>query len=1111
MRTVRQMQIVLAAGIAAMVGLAGHAYAANQNNPAGEEFFEKQIRPVLSEHCFSCHSAHAKSLKGQLRLDSWAGMQRGGESGRPAVVADSPDKSQLLIAIRYTDTGTADRDPLRMPPAKAGHSQKLPDSVIADFQQWIEAGAPHPKSFDEPPKEIASGQSNDPSEHWAFKKPVEPAVPTVKDAGWVKDPIDNFILAKLEEKRLTPSAPADRRTLIRRAYFDLIGLPPSPQEVADFQNDSSPDAFAKIVDHLLASPRYGERWGRYWLDIARYADTKGYVFQEERKYPYAYTYRDWVIKAFNDDLPYDRFLIDQIAADQLNLPEKDKGDLAAMGFLTLGRRFLNNKPDIIDDRLDVAFRGTMAMTIGCARCHDHKFDPIPTKDYYSLYAVFNNSVEPTNLPLIGEPEETPAYVAFKKELDKRQAAHDTYVKEKLQETLADLRSPNVIAAYLMAATTPDTRQAKTDGKVQINRFLVARWRAFLKEKADEKDSVFALWRKYASIPDNKFAEKAGEIAADSSDKINPLVSEEFEKSAPQSLSDVAKCYAELLVRYDKPDKLEDANAEQLRQVLRGEDSPAKLPAGVNTDRLLRRDFRDHATQLQKRIDEFKASNPAAPPRAMVLDDSTTIEPQRVFMRGNPNNVGAPVKAHFLSVVDGPNPPLFKHGSGRLEMARAIASKDNPLTARVMVNRIWLHHFGRGIVHTPSDFGMRADPPTHPELLDWLAIRFMKDGWSIKAMHRLIMLSSVYQESSLASDESLKIDPTNDLLSHMNRQRLDFEAMRDSLIWVTGKMDKTMGGRSVDITVDPSPRRRTVYAFIDRQNLPGLFRNFDYASPDATSPRRFSTTVPQQALFMLNSPFMIEQVRSVLARPEIAEQKAADARIGKLYQLLFERAPTPEEVTLGRTFVDSEATHETPVVWQYGYGQYDAAAQRVTSFTALPHFTGRVWQGGPTLPDGKIGYASLTSDGGHPGDDARHAVIRRWTSPIDGSVRISGTIARPDARGDGVHAVIVSSRLGEIASWNVLHGEAETSISSVAVKKGDQIDFVVDCRGNPQYDSFTWAPVIHANSNVTTAGTDGPEQWSAAAQFSGNEKAKALSPWEKYVQVLMESNEFVFID
>src|SRR3954469_9379610 len=350
------------------------------------DFFETKVRPVFLDKCYNCHDGSGtNAIKGSFTLDTREGLLRGGESGKPAVVPGKPDESPLIKAVKWTDAK------FRMPP-KAGH--RLTAEQVADLEKWVQLGAPDPRTGPLLATPAAKAKT-----HWAFQKPKEPSVPAVKKADWVKSPIDAFVLARLEQKGLSPAPQADKRTLIRRATFDLTGLPPTPDEVAAFESDSSPDAFAKVVDRLLASPRYGERWGRFWLDVARYADTKGYVFEEEGRYPYSYTYRDWVIQSLNEDLPYDQFLVQQIAADRLDLKD-DKRPLAALGFLTLGRRFLNSQPDIIDDRIDVITRGTMAMTVSCARCHDHKYDPIPTADYYSLYGVFASSREPRELPLL---------------------------------------------------------------------------------------------------------------------------------------------------------------------------------------------------------------------------------------------------------------------------------------------------------------------------------------------------------------------------------------------------------------------------------------------------------------------------------------------------------------------------------------------------------------------------------------------------------------------------------------------------------------------------------------------------------------------------------------
>ena len=1106
MKEVRKLMVTLAAGLLGCLA-APAARAADPPPPSKEgiDFFETKIRPVLVKHCYECHSEARKKVKGKLRLDNYEGMLKGGESGKPSVVPGKPDDSYMIFSMTYKDQDTDTHDALLMPPPKNGKPQKLPDSTIDDFRKWIQMGAPYPPGGGAK----ADAGTGDAKKHWAFVPPKDPPAPQVKNEAWTQSPIDHFVLAKLEEKNLHPSRPADKRALIRRAYYDLIGLPPTRQEVDAFEADNSSDAFAKVVDHLLASPHYGERWGRYWLDVARYSDTKGYVFEEERRYPYSYTYRDWVIRAFNEDKPYDQFLVDQIAADRLDLGN-DKHDLAAEGFLTLGRRFLNNLPDIIDDRIDVVCRGTMALTVGCARCHDHKFDPIAQKDYYALYAVFNNSPESHDLPLIENPQPTPEYQRFSKELAVKQASIEQYKQTKLTEHETALRSAPVIASYLLAAQfqgTPREHEFVVKGASRTH-WMTDRWRGLLDRAAHARDSIFATWRAYAAIPAEQFASQSAPVttrlSGDSS--IHPLVAAAF-ASSPVSLKEVAERYGKLLAEADAPAVREDPREESLRLVLRGPDSPTHITA-EDLRHVLTVEEGQHARALKREVEAFQATDPGAPGRAMTLEDAPANAEQHVFVRGNPGNPGPLVKPAFLAVLSGGSPRVFTHGSGRLELARAIASKDNPLTARVMVNRIWMHHFGKAIVRTPSDFGTRSDPPTHPQLLDWLAVRFMENGWSIKKLHRLIMLSATYQQSSEEDPVAEKTDPDNTLLSHFNRQRLDWEATRDSLLFAAGKLDETMGGRPVEIL---DSNRRSVYGFIDRQNLPGVFRAFDFASPDTTSPQRFTTTVPQQALFLMNSPFAVEQAEHVVQRPELAATSDPTQRIVQLYGVLFQRVPTPEEVSLGAQFLASEQRQnaDRPVAWQYGYGQYDEARHSTAAFTPLPHFSGKSWQGGSAMPDAKLGWVQLTASGGHPGNDHQHAAIRRWVSPIDGVIRISGVVSHSETRGDGIRAHVISSRLGELASWNVFHMDAATNLDGIEVKKGDTIDFLVDCRGSVEFDSFAWAPVIKV-AGPEVAGNDGPPTWDAAANFAGPQP-RHLDPWAKYAQVLMESNEFVFVD
>jgi hypothetical protein len=768
---------------------------------------------------------------------------------------------------------------IKMPP-----SGKLKADEIAAITAWVGMGAPWPEAplSEAAVKEAATGAyaiTEGQRKFWSFRPVRTPPLPPVKDRSWAAgSAIDRFILARLEKEGLKPAPPADRRTLIRRATFDLHGLPPTPAEVDAFLADRSPDAWAKVVDRLLASPRYGERWARHWLDVARYADTKGYVFEEDRRYPHAYNYRDWVVRAFNEDLPYDRFVTEQLAADRLPLGD-DKRPLAALGFLTVGRRFLNNPHDIIDDRIDVVTRGFLGLTVSCARCHNHKFDPIPTADYYSLYGVFASSVEP---------------------------------------------APQIIAPKAVADP----------------------------------------WRAHDA-------------------KVQAAVSEEQELVMAQ----VKRLRERLAKGETLPDPVKDG-LQNTREEMRPRDNvlptlEAAFEAGV-PDRL--KTLRDSLASLRK-------TYPPAPERAMTLEDAPQPMTPRIFRRGNPGNPGDEVPRRFLQVLasNGGERTEWKNGSGRLELARAIASKNNPLTARVFVNRVWMQHFGAALVRTPSDFGLQGERPTHPDLLDHLAATFMESGWRVKNLHRRILLSNTYRQSSNTSEKSFRRDPENRLVGRMNRRRLEYEALRDSLLWASGRLDTNkIGGPAEDLWKAPFPTRRTLYGFIDRQNLPGVFRTFDFASPDASSPQRFRTTVPQQALFLLNSPFAAEQARFLARRPEVAKKPDDAARVRTLYRLLFHRAPDADEMAVALRFVKSasgaSAGAATDVAaadpWRHGYGAFDAATGRVTVVHAAAVLERRALAGERGVPGPQTPFRD--ADGDRRASGRRREA--RGDPPLDGAAR-----------------------------------------------------------------------------------------------------------------------------
>jgi hypothetical protein len=714
--------------------------------PAQTQFFENKVRPVLANNCYKCHSQQSEKVKAGLLLDTRDGLLKGGESG-PAIVPGDPEKSLLIKAVRYVDPD------LQMPPK----GQKLSDDQIAALETWIKMGAPDPRVTTVQKDWKDSGKT-----HWAWQRLKKPEVPEVRDSSWPKTPVDNFILAKLEEKDLKPNPSADKRTLIRRATFDLIGLPPTPEEVDDFLKDESPDAFAKVVDRLLASPHYGERWGRHWLDVARYSDTKGQIKRqrEDPFYPFAWTYRDYVIRSFNEDKRYDVFVVEQIAADKVPASRSNPSNLCALGFLTLGDRFMEMQNDILNDRIDVVTKGFLGLTVTCARCHDHKFDPVPTKDYYSLHGIFASSAEPPIEPVITKVNAGPEYA-------------DYYKK-----------------------------------RMDLER---------------EKDAL----------------------------------------------------------------------QEKQRQ-LRGKRTP-------QTVKQLQRETRENRGAIAK----LEMTHPGAPPRAMVLEDVLKPHDSPVFLRGEAENKGPIAPRRFLEVLSGPTRPPFTNGSGRLDLAHAIVSRSNPLTPRVLVNRLWLHHFGEGFVPTPDDLGTMSEQPSHPELVDYLAARFEEEGWSIKKMHRLIMLSSVYQQSSANNPRFAQIDPNNRLLWRANIRRLEFEALRDSLLAIGGDLDLTMYGKPVDLTKEPYSTRRTIYGFIDRQDVADVMVNFDFANPDLPSGRRHETTVPQQALFLMNSPLVVEQAKRLVTLAEFNKCQDDEARIAFLYERIYQRPPNPEEIKLGIEFM-SEA-------------------------------------------------------------------------------------------------------------------------------------------------------------------------------------------------------------
>ncbi len=1076
-------------------------------------FFETHVRPVLVEKCIGCHGDQKQS--GGLRLDSRDAMLKGGDSGA-ALIPGDVSASHMIQAIRY------DGD-LQMPPKK-----ELPDAEKQALIQWVESGAVWPPNV----ASLNSTREDLAKTHWAFQQVTRPDVPAIAaaDRARIRTPIDAFILAKLNDASLQLSDEADRRTLIRRAFYTLTGLPPTAEDVEDFIHDSDPMAYEKLVDRLLASPTHGQHWARHWLDIARYSDTKGYVYaREERFWIHAWSYRDWVVDALNADMPYDRFLLLQLAADQV--PDRTDNDLAAMGFLTLGRRFQGVRRDIIDDRIDVVCRGTMALTVGCARCHDHKYDPIPTADYYSLYGVFDSCRE----KIVPLPDARLQDAAFEAELKKRTDALAALRQERRASTSARVRSR--IGDYLQAQR--ELQKYPEEGFDQILALddllpsFVHRWRDYLRDANLRHDPVFVAWHRYAEIPEGDFAARAADVTQAlhelSAESIHPRVAAAF-AAVPASFSDVIARYTTLLQDIDArwQAELQKAEAqgtvlqampdpadEQLRSLLYGPGSLCEVPDEpvVNTEYDFDSGTCTELWKLQGEVDRLIINAASEPRFATIIEDRDVPSVPRIFKRGNSANKGDDVPRRFLELLSGPERKPFEHGSGRLEMAQAIIDPANPLTPRVIVNRVWAHHFGAGLVTTPGDFGIRAEPPSHPALLDWLTSEFIASGWSLKTLHRMIALSAVYRQSSDGPAETVqlvharRIDPENRLLWHMNVHRLSFEEMRDSMLLVSGQLNQRSGGKPSDLFSKPFPLRRTLYGLVDRQYLPGTLRMFDFANPDLPIPKRSETTVPQQSLFLMNHPLALERARKLAAA--LPGGLNADDQIRTLYRRVLQRDPSAAQLAAAHELLaadvpDQPTASVTAADWSYGFGNYDEAAQRVTNFVPLPHFTGTAWQGGEAWPDAVLGWVQLTAKGGHPGNDRTHASVRRWTAPAAMMITIQSELKHEPAEGDGIRAFIVNSQTGGLQSAKAHQQTLPLNVASLHVMPGDTIDFVVDIGDTLNTDQYLWT------CTISEASTESPRAWNSETDFP-RDGSNQLLPLEQLAQVLLCSNEFLFVD
>ncbi|WP_197356575.1 PSD1 and planctomycete cytochrome C domain-containing protein [Aureliella helgolandensis] len=1102
-------------------GIGGEPFASPPTpSPTGEavDFFEKEIRPILIAHCVECH--RAEDASGGFRADDSLGFQAGGDSG-PAIVPGAPGSSRLIQAVRREGE-------LVMPP-----DEPLAPHQVDALERWVQLGAVWPATA----KPLRPASMQVIKTHWAFQPIADNPPPNVPDPdNWIQTPVDAFVLAQLNKQHIVPSPRADRRTLIRRVTYALTGLPPTPEKVAKFLNDESPQAYEALVEELLASAHYGEHWARHWLDVARYSDTKGYVYaREERNWVHAWGYRDWVIQALNKDMPYDRFLLLQLAADQVVDPHAE--DLLAMGFLTLGRRFLGVQRDIIDDRIDVVCRGMLGLTVSCARCHDHKYDPIPTADYYSLYGVFNSCIE--SLDAIHPPGDKEAEDEV---LEQRKSA----LREALREarTNASNRACNRVADYLFAQSELDKYPANGFDQIfqpeDLLPEFVRSWQRALRHAEQTSDPVFMAWLAFAKLDAADFQAQAvavtQQLAESSPEQCNALVRQAFEQP-PTSFREVCDRYGLLFTEVQAewmkllsaadgqgtqpPSALPNPAAEALRGAVLGKNAACQVPAGgiYNLETYFDSDTVTKLWKLQAEVDRRIMELGGSHRHALTLHDREHPVEPRIFLRGNPLNQGEDVPRRFLQVLSQPTSAPFEQGSGRLELAREIISPENPLTARVAVNRIWASHFGTGLVATPSDFGTRAAPPSHPQLLDWLASQFVEQEWSLKQLHRHIVLSSTFQQASrTANAHAESLDPQNRWLWRMNPQRLSFEEFRDSLLRASLQLDPTLGGAPSELFTPPYMPRRTVYGLVDRQYLPTVLRVFDFANPDLHVPQRNETTVPQQALFFMNHPLILEQAQTLAEQAGGAPE--ATQRVTAMFQHVFQRPPTTAELTTALQFVALEETSTVPTPsntatdWEYGYGRWDRAQRRAVDFSRLPHFTGTAWQGGEHWPDGKLGWAQLTASGGHPGNDRDHAVIRRWTAPRALEIELESHVQHEAAAGDGIRAFIAHSQRGELWSAAFQQESRDFHIDRLEVQPGDQIDFVVDIGEGLNSDQFLWDVRLKelksdpTSSNATAATS--LSEWSSLKDFESS-PPQVLNRWEQLAQILLCSNEFLFVD
>lgn len=910
----------------------------------GIEFFEKKIRPVLSKNCYECHSAQAKKAKAGLLLDRKAGWEMGGENGA-VIVPGKPEESRLLIAIRF------DNNDIKMP--KAG---KLPNRVIKDFEKWIKMGAPDPR--DQPLDEefVHTGPRSKSLEEarkfWSFQPLKDPQPPITRNASLSQDDLDQFVLSKLEDKNLKPAERADNATLLRRIYFDLIGLPPTPEQIDVFLENPSKKALEETIDKLLDTPQYAERWGRHWLDVARYADTTG--GGRNFAFPNAYRYKDWVLDSYREDKPIDHFIRQQIAGDLLpsSSDEEFNDNMIGTTFLALGPHNyeLQDKAllrmEIVDEQLAAVSRAFLGMTIGCARCHDHPFDPLPTSEYYSMAGIFRstNSSRPGNVASFIERDLRDPYEAERKKHDEAaKVLNDKLIT--LETELKVLNGGKAPEPTVNSVKSLDPKKVKGIVVDDTEATLVGSWNksthsatylgaGYRHDGGQNKGEKSAIWK--ANIPKSGVYDVQISYSASSNRSSNVSVTVFTDLEEKTIIVDQRKrppidgTFLSLgkynleegewdVVKINTAGSTGVVIIDAIRLLSESDDRSTLPPIAKKTPKkkdpakeeieAQKKELKEAIAELKKDIEAHKKTAPPKAPKTMSVEEHAEAGDWHIHVRGGIRNLGQKVKRGFIQAAtpegESPKPEIKKGSSGRLELARWVTSAENPLTARVYVNRVWHQLFGRGIAPSTDNFGEMGQRPTHPELLDHLTSDFIDNGWSTKKLIRKILLSSTYQMSSTTNKQSLAADPDNHLFSRQNRRRLEVEAIQDAMLVASGKLDPT----------SENTKPRALYTKLDRNKIPEMWDIFDFPNPNLVSGVRNTSTVPTQALFLMNDPFVIKEAETAAKKILQNKDLTAEERLNLAYKITLGREPEQQEKSLALNYIEQHNNgDDDPEAW-----------------------------------------------------------------------------------------------------------------------------------------------------------------------------------------------------